>query len=73
MNLLFVIDDYTSVEPAPVVRAMADIVLDALNNPHKSRPEGEILLGVVTQQHVLFPCSQFLWINTFGQVLGAGY
>jgi len=51
MNLLFLIDDYTSVEPAPVVRAVADIILDALNNPHKSHPEGEVF-SAVTQQCV---------------------
>ncbi|KAF8484312.1 terpenoid synthase [Gautieria morchelliformis] len=50
MNLFFVIDEYTDVEPASVVRGMAEIVIDALNNPHKSRPEGEIVLGVVAQQ-----------------------
>ena len=50
MNLFFLIDDYTSVEPEHVVRAMVDIVLDAFNDPDKTRPEGEVLLGVVTQQ-----------------------
>ena len=50
MNLFFALDEYTDVEPAPVVRGMADIVIDALNNPHRPRPEGEILLGLVAQQ-----------------------
>lgn len=50
MNLFFVIDEYTDVEPEPVVRAMVDIVIDALNNPNKPRPEGEILLGEVARQ-----------------------
>lgn len=50
MNLFFVIDEYTDVEPAPVVRGMVDIIIDALNNPHKPRPEGEILLGKVAQE-----------------------
>jgi hypothetical protein len=50
MNLFFVVDEYTDVEPAPVVRGMVDIVIDALNNPHRPRPEGEILLGLVAQQ-----------------------
>jgi len=50
MNLFFVLDEYTDVEPAPVVRGMVDIVIDALNNPHRPRPEGEILLGLVAQQ-----------------------
>ncbi|KAF4623294.1 hypothetical protein D9613_001445 [Agrocybe pediades] len=50
MNLFFVIDPYTDVEPAHVVREMADIIIDALNNPDKPRPEGEILLGELTRQ-----------------------
>ncbi|KAF9560260.1 hypothetical protein CPC08DRAFT_708188 [Agrocybe pediades] len=41
MNLFF---------PAHVVREMADIIIDALNNPDKPRPEGEILLGELTRQ-----------------------
>ncbi|EJD05130.1 terpenoid synthase [Fomitiporia mediterranea MF3/22] len=50
MNLFFVIDEYTDVEPAPVVREMVDTVIDALNNPHKPRPEGEVILGEVARQ-----------------------
>lgn len=50
MNLFFVVDEYTDVESAPVVREMVDIVIDALNNPHKPRPEGELVLGQVAKQ-----------------------
>jgi hypothetical protein len=50
MNLSFLVDEYTDVESAPVVREMMDIVIDALNNPHKPRPEGEMLLGEVARQ-----------------------
>ncbi|KAH8101904.1 terpenoid synthase [Cristinia sonorae] len=50
MNLFFIVDEYTDVEPAPVVREMVDVVIDALNNPHKPRPEGEIILGEVARQ-----------------------
>ena len=50
MNLFYVVDEYTDVEPEPVVREMVNIVIDALNNPHKPRPEGEILLGEVAKQ-----------------------
>ncbi|KAJ7110784.1 isoprenoid synthase domain-containing protein [Mycena crocata] len=50
MNVFFVIDEYTDVESAPVVRDMVNIVIDSMNNPHKPRPEGEILLGEVTRQ-----------------------
>ena len=59
MNLFFVVDEYTDVEPAHVVREMVDVVIDALNNPDKPRPDGEILLGEVARQSVqtsiLFP------------------
>ena len=50
MILLFAIDEYTDVEPEPVVREMLDIVLDAIKNPHKPRPEGEIVLGEIARQ-----------------------
>ncbi|EJD05124.1 terpenoid synthase [Fomitiporia mediterranea MF3/22] len=50
MNLFFVIDEYTDVEPAPVVREMVDAVIDAFKNPHKPRPEGEVILGEVARQ-----------------------
>jgi Delta6-protoilludene synthase len=52
MNLFFVVDEYTDVEPEPVVREMVDIVLDAIRNPYKPRPEGEIVLGRVAQELV---------------------
>ncbi|KAJ3860026.1 terpenoid synthase [Lentinula novae-zelandiae] len=50
MNLFFVIDEYTDVETESVVRQMVDIVSDALNHPHKTRPSGENILGLITQQ-----------------------
>ena len=50
MNLFFVVDEYTDVEPEPVVREMVNIVIDALNNPHKPRPEGENILGEIARQ-----------------------
>ena len=53
MNLFFVIDEYTDVESAPVVRGMVDIVIDAMNNPDRPRPDGEILLGEMTRQYAL--------------------
>ncbi|EJC98835.1 terpenoid synthase [Fomitiporia mediterranea MF3/22] len=51
MNVFFVIDEYTDVEPEPVVRNMVDIVIDALKNPHKPRPKGEVILGEITRQY----------------------
>ena len=52
MNLFFVIDEYTDVESVEVVREMADVVIDALNYPHKPRPSGEVFLGEMTRQYV---------------------
>ena len=54
MNVFFVVDEYTDVEPAPVVREMIGIVIDALHNPDKPRPEGEILLGELCRQYVVY-------------------
>jgi hypothetical protein len=50
------VDEYTDVENAAVAEAMADIVIDALNNPHKTRPEGECILGKIVQQQVSSNC-----------------
>lgn len=50
MNLFFLVEEYTDVESPAVVQEMVDIVMDALNNPHKPRPEGEIVLGEATRQ-----------------------
>ena len=54
MNVLFVLDEYTDVASPTVVREMVDIVIDALHNPDKARPEGEIVLGELTRQSVYF-------------------
>ncbi|KAI0058755.1 terpenoid synthase [Artomyces pyxidatus] len=48
--LLFVFDDYTDRVDGAGVQAYADIVLDALHNPHKPRPEGESVIGEIARQ-----------------------
>ncbi|TCD66576.1 terpene cyclase [Steccherinum ochraceum] len=50
MNVFFLFDEFTDVEPAHVVSEMVDIVLDAMKNPHKPRPEGEVILGEMARQ-----------------------
>ncbi|KAJ7627810.1 isoprenoid synthase domain-containing protein [Mycena polygramma] len=50
MNVFFIIDEYTDVENVPMVREMIDIVIDALEHPHKKRPEGEVVLGEVVRR-----------------------
>lgn len=57
MNFFFLIDEYTDVEPAHVVREQVDIIIDALHNPHKPRPEGEVVLGESARQFVIFRTS----------------
>jgi hypothetical protein len=52
MNLFFVVDEYTDDAVGNDVRQMVDVVIDALNNPYKCRPDGEIVLGQVAQQFV---------------------
>nr|AQH32583.1 terpenoid synthase [Polyporus brumalis] len=50
MNVLFLVDEYTDFQPAPVVREITGVVIDAILNPDKVRPEGESILGEVTRQ-----------------------
>ena len=50
LNLLFVIDEHTDVQPANEVKRTTGIVLDALSNPDKARPVCEIALGELSRQ-----------------------
>ncbi|KAI0041515.1 terpenoid synthase [Auriscalpium vulgare] len=50
MMLFFVFDEYTDLSHGDDVRVYADMVMDALRNPHTPRPAGEILLGEVARQ-----------------------
>ncbi|KAG2101571.1 terpenoid synthase [Suillus discolor] len=49
MNFLFLVEEYTDFENEAVRKERADIVLDALHNPHKIRPEGECILSEVAR------------------------
>ncbi|KAF9816953.1 hypothetical protein IEO21_03718 [Rhodonia placenta] len=46
-HIFFVIDEYTDIENEPGCREMIDMAIDALENPGKPRPEGEIPLGEI--------------------------
>ncbi|KAH9940657.1 terpenoid synthase [Amylocystis lapponica] len=71
MMLFFTFDEYTDVLSAPVVREYADIVMDALRNPLKPRPEGENVVGEVARQfwalgiQTATPLSQAHFLKTF--------
>jgi hypothetical protein len=50
MNLFFVIDEHTDVADVETAREQADIIMDAIRNPHTTRPEDEWIGGKVARQ-----------------------
>ncbi|KAG5640312.1 hypothetical protein DXG03_009259 [Asterophora parasitica] len=50
MVLFFIYDEFTDNADGDGVRAYAKLVMDALQNPHMKRPEGESKLGEITRQ-----------------------
>jgi len=54
MNFFFVIEEYTDGKPALVVRERIDIIIDALKDPHKPRPQDEHLLGQIAKEFVVY-------------------
>lgn len=52
MNVFFVIDEYTDLANGIDTRRLADIVMDALRNPHKERPPREWIGGRIVQESV---------------------
>ncbi len=44
------IDEYTDMEPTAGVQEISEIVLDALQNVDKPRPEGELVIGEMTRE-----------------------
>ncbi|KAJ7798178.1 terpenoid synthase [Mycena leptocephala] len=50
MNLFFVIDEHSDVSTTETVRQQADVVMDAIRNPHTPRPENEWVGGEVARQ-----------------------
>ncbi|KAG1747566.1 terpenoid synthase [Suillus lakei] len=59
MNVFFLVEEYTDVENGAVTKEMVDIVLDALHNPHKIRPEGECILGEIARHRFWAHAIQF--------------
>jgi hypothetical protein len=57
MVLFFIYDEYTDKLDGEGARACADLVVDALKNPHKERPQGESKLGEITRQYVYILCA----------------
>ncbi|KAI9462678.1 terpenoid synthase [Russula earlei] len=50
MVLFFIYDEFTDTVNADGARRYADLVMDAIRNPHKTRPQGEPKLGEIARQ-----------------------
>jgi hypothetical protein len=50
MNVFFLLEEYTDTENGAVTKDIVDIVIDAIHNPHKIRPEGECIIGEIARQ-----------------------
>ena len=50
MAFMFLCDEYTDNVDSIGARAYAELVMDALRNPHSERPQGEEKLGEVARQ-----------------------
>ncbi|THU96145.1 terpenoid synthase [Dendrothele bispora CBS 962.96] len=50
MNCFFIFDEYSDVADPHTVRKQADIIMDAICNPHKPRPKGEFIGGEAHRQ-----------------------
>ncbi|KAJ3512151.1 hypothetical protein NLJ89_g3690 [Agrocybe chaxingu] len=71
MNIFWVFDEYFETGNAEETRRKADIVMDALHNPHKPRPSGEWAGGQITREFWLnfsraaTPSAQKRFIQSF--------
>ena len=50
MNLYYIIEVYTDPLDVTLSREAVDIIMDAIRNPNKARPTGELFIGTVAQQ-----------------------
>jgi len=50
--LFFVVDEYTDVANADEANKIRQVVMDAVRNPHKERPEGEHVTGAMFREYV---------------------
>ena len=57
MALFFIYDEFTDKVDGDGARLYAEMVMDAIRNPHKERPQGEAKLGEIARQYV---CE---WVN----------
>jgi len=74
MNLFYVFDEYTDIADGEGATKIRDIVMDAFRNPHKSRPEGELLLGEMAREFVTtFATSSLTTTDPICFILASGF
>jgi hypothetical protein len=77
MNLFFVIDHHTDIADPMVARKEANIIMDAIRNPHIDRPPGEWIGGEVARQfwlnalRIATPTFQRHFIDSFAMYVNA--
>ncbi|KAI0267826.1 terpenoid synthase [Gloeopeniophorella convolvens] len=77
MVLFFMFDEFTDKVDGEGARTYADMVMDAIRNPQKPRPEGEVKLGEMARQfwaHAIqyaSPSTQARFIKTFEEYVYA--
>jgi len=52
MVLFFIYDEFTDKVDGDGARLYAEMVMDAIRNPYKERPQGEPKLGEISRQYV---------------------
>ena len=52
MVLFFIYDEFTDKVDGDGARVYAEMVMDAICNPHRERPQGEPKLGEIARQYV---------------------
>lgn len=50
MHLLYIVDEYTDVEPSAGVQEISGIILDVLQNPDKPGPAGKSIIREMTRE-----------------------
>ncbi|KAK0716048.1 terpenoid synthase [Lasiosphaeris hirsuta] len=77
MVLFYVFDEYTDIKDEHGARKIADMVMDALRNPSKPRPAGELQIAELARQYwarasaIASPMTRKHFIDTFQQFTDA--
>ena len=65
MILFLLFEEQTDLQPVSFVEEKANILIDAVKNPYKPRPEGEDPLGQIAQESVHLPSHDLILLSWF--------